>query len=139
MRPARAAVQRVVDLASSLLSALAILMPEKNEMRVRRCDATEHASVTLSRFRTTGENVSFCGQTTMSQLRLRKAPLAHCQRVTMLQEWNICCGLDVVGRRKRNDSPSLAIKRMMQSITDEYGTVGRFVCALTPRNTVAVA
>ena len=108
-------------------------------MRVCRCDATEHASVTLSRFGTTGENVSFCGRTTMSRLRLRKAPLARCQRVAMLQEWNICCGLDVVGRRKRNDSPSLAIKRMMQSITDEYGTVRHFVCALTPRNTVAAA
>ena len=61
------------SLASSLLSTLAILMFEKNKMRVRRCDATEHACVTLSKFGMIGGNVSLCGRTIVSQIRLMKS------------------------------------------------------------------
>ena len=50
-----------LGLASSLLSTLAILMPEKNKRKVGRCGASEHACVTLSKFRLIRQTMSLSG------------------------------------------------------------------------------
>ena len=125
MRLGRASVERGcrLGLASSFLSTLAILMSEKNKMKVGRCDASEHACVTLSKFRLISGNVSLYGRTFVSQIRSTESSAG-----TLSGGGNkIAAGYFFVASipsiAKENEFPTLIIKRIMQSMTGEYGTV----------------
>ena len=125
MRLGRASVEQGcrLGLASSLLSTLAILMSEKNKRKVGRCGASEHACVTLSKFRLIRETMSLSGQTFVSQIRSTESSAgvpsgggnktaAECVFVALIPSI-----------AKGNEFPTLIIKRITQSMTGEYGTV----------------